>query len=924
MLNKVSQIFTAVIILISCQIFAEFNYNEVYDQFKSGKAETRREILQNINQQLVDVDFDHSIEFLRNLIELSELPENTAQIYNLIGDRYYNSNNYQEAIVNYNLAIEQIKSLSPHIEEAYAFFSLGDIFADKLQYNKALEYYESAEAVYFKLGEISRRADVFNNIGLLYDSLIVYDEALVHYFKALLFYESIEDKEGIANSYINIGNIYLAMSNHKQSLEYYNKAHLIYIEMKDEQGISDCLNNIGIIYSDLNENHKALSYYMESLEYAQKLEDEAGIATNLNNIGITYKKLGNFDKALQSYQQSIDLSNKLEDKWGVANTLSNMGELYIDYGDYLHGLDYLNKGLEIARDYNFQDLLMEGYKIFAKYYVNMEDYKKAFQNYQYYVSLKDSLVLDSSKRITEIQSIYEKQKHNKEIELLKLKQQHGYNTRLLLYIASAIFLAIIIWLYIINKNKKKEIKKRIKLEKNVNRLAHIVNQAEASIIMTDLEGKILYVNKFLEKITGYTREEVLGKNPRIFKSGLIEQDVYQNLWDTINTGQVWKGIFLNKKKNGDLFFEDVIIFPIKDESGNLINFASVKKDITEQIRAQNELSASEFRFRTMAKKINDGLMIVENEKVVYVNDKFVQLTGYQLEEIQKLEKSDLIALSDKQNILELIEEIENEPEENRNIELWFKRKDGRECCVLCGLTHHKTDNDNSAFYLVLSDITERKISEEKLLKSLKEKEILIKEIHHRVKNNMQVVSSLLQLQSRYIKDQETLEIFRKSQNRVRSMSMIHEKLYKSGDFTKIDFNDYIRKLAHHLLVFYSIDINKIQIVYQISDIYLDITQAIPLGLIINELLSNCLKYAFVGKERGLITVSLNQRSSNYILIIEDNGIGMPKDYNKTASKPLGLQLVNSLSEQLHGKLDITINNGTCLKLTFPAATAKDL
>jgi len=924
MLNKVSQIFTAVIILISCQIFAEFNYNEVYDQFKSGKAETRREILQNINQQLIDVDLDHSIEFLRNLIELSDLPENTAQIYNLIGDRYYNSNNYQEAIVNYNLAIEQIKSLSPHIEEAYAFFSLGDIFAEKLQYNKALEYYESAEEVYFKLGEISRRADVFNNIGLLYDSLIVYDEALVHYFKALLFYESIEDKEGIANSYINIGNIYLAMSNHKQSLEYYNKAHLIYIEMKDEQGISDCLNNIGIIYSDLNENHKALSYYMESLEYAQKLEDEAGIATNLNNIGITYKELGNFDKSLQSYQQSLDISSKLEDKWAVANTLSNMGELYIDYGDYLHGIEYLNRGLEIARKYSFQDILMEGYNILAKYYSNLDDYKNAFQNYQYYVSLKDSLVLTSSKRITEIQSIYEKQKHDKEIELLKLKQQHGYNTRLLLYIASAIFLAIIIWLYIINKNKKKEIEKRIKLEKNINRLAHIVNKAEESIIMTDLEGKILYVNKFLEKTTGYSKEEILGQNPSIFKSGLIEQEIYQNLWDTINTGQVWKGIFLNKKKNGDLFFEDAIIFPIKDESGNLINFASVKKDITEQIRAQNELSASEFRFRTMAKKINDGLMIVENGKVVYVNDKFVHLTGYQLEEIQKLEKSDLIALSDKQNILELIEEIELVPEESRNIELWFKRKDDRECCVLCGLTHHKTDNNNSAFYLVLSDITERKISEERMLNSLKEKEILIKEIHHRVKNNMQVVSSLLQLQSRYIKDQETLDIFRKSQNRVRSMSMIHEKLYRSGDFTKIDFDDYIRKLAHHLQVFYAVDINKIQIVYQISDVFLDITQAIPLGLIINELLSNCLKYAFVGKERGLITVTLNQRSSNYILTIEDNGIGMPKDYDINNSKPLGLQLVNSLTEQLHGKLDITINNGTCFKLTFPAANAKVL
>ncbi|MFC1887762.1 tetratricopeptide repeat protein [Candidatus Cloacimonadota bacterium] len=895
----------------------------VLEQYRSSELEGKKKVISELDNNSGEYELEDFNELIEQLLTITEEPFLKGKLYNLIGDRFEGNENLASAISNYLKAIQAVHNEQDSDVSAYAYFSLGQIYSDLNEQNKSLEYLERAELIYDKLGDHETQANVLNNMGIVYQNLNIYDEALIFYFKALMIYEDIDDKEGIANAYVNIGNINQGASHFNEALEYYTRAFDLYKEMNDDVGISDCLNNIGIVYDDLNEHNKALSYYLESKKYSIRLEDEAGIATTQNNLGYVYKQLGDFSRALENYTQSLEISIKLKDTWSIANTNVNIGELYIDYEDYFHGLEFLNRGMAISEENNFADLLIDGYNILAKYYKNIHDYENALYYYQNYVTLKDSIIIASSKRIGEIQSIYQSQKHAKEIELLEVKQKLGNNIRIILYSASAGLLIIIIWLFILYKNKNKEIYKRRKLEKNILRLAHIVNQAEESIIMTELDGKIIYANSFVEKSTGYSSEELIGNNPSIFKSGFMEDQTYQDLWNTINSGQVWKGVFFNKRKNGDLYFEDAVIFPIKDEDGKLINFAAVKKDITEQITAQNDLKASEFRFRTMAKKINDGLMIVENEKIVYVNDEFENITGYDLKKLQNIKMEDIILDDDLNKAYKLLEDVTKNLSENKDIVLWIKPLTGEKRYVLCGLTHHKIDNKNSAYYLVITDITNRKLSEDKLRQSLTEKEVLIKEIHHRVKNNMQVVSSLLQLQSRYIKDPETLEIFKKSQNRVRSMSLIHEKLYRADDLAHIDFNDYIRKLSRHLLIVYSVDTNKVQIEYDTSEIYLDIVQAIPVGLILNELISNCLKYAFVEMEKGNIKISMHIEDGFYHLSIIDNGVGIPADHDPKKSESLGLQLVNSLSEQLHGKLEVLVQNGTRFSLIFPEVNKKD-
>jgi two-component sensor histidine kinase len=215
-------------------------------------------------------------------------------------------------------------------------------------------------------------------------------------------------------------------------------------------------------------------------------------------------------------------------------------------------------------------------------------------------------------------------------------------------------------------------------------------------------------------------------------------------------------------------------------------------------------------------------------------------------------------------------------------------------------------------------IAERKKAEEKIKTSLQEKEVLLQEVHHRVKNNMQIISSLFNLQSGHIKDKQALEIFKSSQNRVKSMALIHERLYQSKDLARVDFAEYVQILTTHLFSSHGISPGVIKLNLKIKDVSLDINTAVPCSLIVNELISNSLKHAFPGGKKGEINIAMRSLKGNEIeLIVTDNGIGLPKkvDFRKTDS--LGLHLVSLLAEdQLHGDIKLDRTKGTSFSIKF--------
>jgi PAS domain S-box-containing protein len=238
------------------------------------------------------------------------------------------------------------------------------------------------------------------------------------------------------------------------------------------------------------------------------------------------------------------------------------------------------------------------------------------------------------------------------------------------------------------------------------------------------------------------------------------------------------------------------------------------------------------------------------------------------------------------------------------------------------------DDEGRIDYIIIVsiDITERKLAEEQIKTSLKEKEVLLKEIHHRVKNNMQIMASLLRLQSEGIKDKHLRDLFDESRNRIKSMALIHEDLYSGKDLARIDFGQYTRKLTGRLISAYEVDPNRIITSVNIDNVFLGVDTAIPCGLIINELFTNSLKYAFPVDKFGVnlkdkkeeIRIGCHSNSAEHTLVFSDNGVGLPEDINFQKTETLGLDLVKSLTRQLGGTIKLNRNSGTEFTITFKA------
>lgn len=223
------------------------------------------------------------------------------------------------------------------------------------------------------------------------------------------------------------------------------------------------------------------------------------------------------------------------------------------------------------------------------------------------------------------------------------------------------------------------------------------------------------------------------------------------------------------------------------------------------------------------------------------------------------------------------------------------------------------DNETVGIVCIGSDITDMVSAKNEIKNSLQEKELLLREVHHRVKNNLQIISSLLNLQSGYIKNKDDLEIFKDSLSRVKSMAFIHEQLYQSSNFVNINFSEYIGNLVTYLLHYYTEDPGSIKLNINVEDVFIDLDTSIPLGLIINELVTNSLKHAFQGKP-GEISIDLHSIDDNqYMLTVADNGTGLPEGFDFN-TETLGLQLVNGLVKQLDGTIELDSINGTRFKI----------
>jgi PAS domain S-box-containing protein len=437
-------------------------------------------------------------------------------------------------------------------------------------------------------------------------------------------------------------------------------------------------------------------------------------------------------------------------------------------------------------------------------------------------------------------------------------------------------------------------------------LAAVIENIPDPIYIKDRKFRFAEVNKAFLHRHKVAKEEIIGKtrfretDAEIFKTGR-KLDIPEQHYHDAEGNQHWTYI----KK-----------VPLTDESGEITHVLTISRDITERKQAEEALRKSEGLFRAIFETAQDSIFIKDRTlNYIQVNPAMEKLFGQPASKLIELTDDDLFGEEAGAHISEvdsrvlggeIIKEEHTKPVKGiphtfHVIKVPICDSSG-EIIGLCGIAR---------------DITERKRAEEQIKASLREKEVLLKEIHHRVKNNMQVIISLLNLQSKHVKDKHDLEIFKDSQNRIKSMALIHDKLYQSKDLASIDFAEYIENLASHLFNTYSVSSSAIKFVADIKDVPLDINTAIPCGLIINELISNSLKYAFPDGQEGEILIKLYaSKEDTSTLIVSDKGIGLPEDLDFRNTESLGLQVVVALVEQLKGTIELDRSEGTAFKIVF--------
>jgi PAS domain S-box-containing protein len=475
----------------------------------------------------------------------------------------------------------------------------------------------------------------------------------------------------------------------------------------------------------------------------------------------------------------------------------------------------------------------------------------------------------------------------------------------------------------INTVLKKEIEEhkltQEKLEEQKNYTRNIIESSLDMIIAVDETGNITEFNKASQDLFGYTLEEILGQPmSKLYASKKEYDDVSARL----KKAGSFSGEIINVSKDERKFTSLLSASLIINDKGAIIGSMGVSRDITEYRANQRRALEQKAKLESIFNSTENMLMwtMDKDYKLTSFNNNTLNWCQEFIKEIPELAQP-IIPVIERhldenyyQGQLKAFDYVFNgKPQQ---FEFAVKSEDHGTIWLQAFLNPVYVDGKLEEVSCLMYDNTERKLIDRKIRDSLKEKEVLLQEVHHRVKNNLQVISSILNLQSSYVSDPSTLDILQESQNRIKSMSFIHETLYRTTDFSSINFSEYIKSLTYNLIQSYRLQNCTIDFVADIDTIEMSIDQSIPCGLIVNELVSNALKYAYKGRKKGKLIVELKENGNEVSLKISDDGVGLPENFKFEKNDSLGVQLVYSLTEQLDGTIEVNSEKGTSFLITF--------
>jgi PAS domain S-box-containing protein len=446
-------------------------------------------------------------------------------------------------------------------------------------------------------------------------------------------------------------------------------------------------------------------------------------------------------------------------------------------------------------------------------------------------------------------------------------------------------------------------------------LQGFLEAAPDAIVVVEQSGRIVIANHLAEKMFGFSREELVGQPIEILVPASLRHvhaEHRTKYFEEPRTRPMGEGLALaGRRKDGSELPIEISLSPLHTDRGLLV--ISIIRDTTQRRQA-------EAKFRGLLESAPDGVVVVDRSgKIVIVNSQTERIFGYSRDDLvgQPIEVlvphrygRDHVAHRDG-----YFENPKTRPMGSAATSLTGRKQDGTEFPVEISLSPMQTE-DGLLVSAAIRDITERKAVENQLRTSLKEKEVLLKEVHHRVKNNLQIVSSMLNLQMDQIADPRALELFKESQARVRSIALFHEKLYQSKDLAHVDMGEYLKSLTSGLFATYGVNPDRIVSSIEADDTPMGVDAAISCGLIVNELVSNSLKHAFPGGRNGVVRIALRRDGRSAVLEVSDDGVGFPEELDFRSPVTLGLRLVCILAEQVRGTVDLDRRDGTRFLVRF--------
>ena len=440
-----------------------------------------------------------------------------------------------------------------------------------------------------------------------------------------------------------------------------------------------------------------------------------------------------------------------------------------------------------------------------------------------------------------------------------------------------------------------------------------------AITTTDMDGVITFVSKGMTKLHGFqTVMEAIGKNAFDLIAPRDLPKAMEKTRELIRRGMTRHVQLTLLKNDGTEFPGELSAALIRDAHGHPAGMVGITRDISDRLQAEKALRESEERFRALVQNSSDIILTTQMDgTILYASPSVERILGHSPATLTGRNIHTMVHPDDTEEIRNAMSRALSRPGSLGSGEFRVRHHDGSWRYIEVYTNNLLDEPGIESLVINARNVSDRRNSEDILKISLKEKELLLKEIHHRVKNNLQVIISLLNLQSNKMDDPNSRNALQESRRRIYSMALVHEKLYQSQNFSEIDMKSYLESMVHHLAGIYNV-FGRIELDLKIGDITLGIDSAIPCGLMINELISNAMKHAFPGGGKGSVLVSIARDKKNrYCLTVADNGTGLPKKANLRNAKTLGLQLVQLLTDQLNGRISISSRKGTRITVCFP-------